>query len=262
MHREGHIIDEIVRYSNMSEAFDRVLRGRKRKKHRQGRELLRHKEETIAGLAARIADASFTLGGYHERDILEYGKKRRLQILSMKDRIAVYAVMNVVDRHLRKRYIRTTCASIKGRGTHDLMRYIRRDMADDPDGTRYAYKFDIRRFYDNVRQDFVMWCFRRVFKDKKLLVLLERFVTMLPEGISFGLRSSQGAGNLLLSVFLDHYLKDKYGVRHYYRYCDDGVVLGETKAELWKIRDAVHGQINSIGLPSSQTSGCSPWARA
>ena len=26
------------------------------------------------------------------------------------------------------------------------------------------------------------------------LVLLERFVTLLPEGISFGLRSSQGAG--------------------------------------------------------------------
>ncbi|MCG4972614.1 hypothetical protein L0M93_28020, partial [Bacteroides cellulosilyticus] len=64
----------------------------------------------------------------------------------------------------------------------------------------------------------------------------------------FGLRSSQGAGNLLLSVFLDHYLKDKYGVRYYYRYCDDGLVLGKTKAELWKIRDAVHGQMGKIDL--------------
>ncbi len=248
MRREGHIMEEIIECHNMSEAFDTVLRGSKRKKSRQGRYLLEHREEVIAELTAALADGSFRLGGYHERDIEEYGKKRKLQILSMKDRIAVFSVMNVVDRHLQKRYIRTTGASIKGRGTHDLMKYIRTDMLGDPEGTRYAYKFDIRRFYDNVRQDFVMWCFRRVFKDEKLLTILGGFVTMLPEGISFGLRSSQGAGNLLLSVFLDHYLKDKYGICHYYRYCDDGLVLGKTKAELWEIRDIIHGQMEMIDL--------------
>ncbi len=248
MHREGHIIEEIIEYHNMAEAFDTVMRGTKRKRSRQGRYLLEHREEVIAELTVALADGSFHLGGYYERDIEEYGKKRRLQILSMKDRIAVFAVMNVVDRHLRKRYIRTTGASIKGRGTHDLMKRIRADIQIDPEGTQYAYKFDIRRFYDNVRQDFVMWCFRRVFKDERLLTVLEGFVTMLPEGISFGLRSSQGAGNLLLSVFLDHYLKDKYGVCHYYRYCDDGLVLGKTKAELWVIRDIIHGQMELIDL--------------
>lgn len=248
MHREGHIIEEIIEYHNMAEAFDTVLRGTKRKRSRQGRYLLEHREEVIAELTASLADGSFQLGGYHERDIEEYGKKRRLQILSMKDRIAVFAVMSIVDRHLQKRYIRTTGASIKGRGTHDLMKCIRTDIQSDPENTRYAYKFDIKRFYDNVRQDFVLWCFRRIFKDEKLLTVLEGFVTMLPEGISFGLRSSQGAGNLLLSVFLDHYLKDKYGVRHYYRYCDDGLVLGKTKAELWVIRDIIHGQMELIDL--------------
>ena len=64
-------------------------------------------------LTASIADGSFRLGGYQEREIEEYGKKRILQILSMKDRIAVFAIMNVVDRHLQKRDIRTTGASIK-----------------------------------------------------------------------------------------------------------------------------------------------------
>ena len=131
---------------------------------------------------------------------------------------------------------------------HDLLSYIRRDLKDDPDGTRYCYKFDVSKFYESVEQDFVMYCVGRIFKDKKLISMLENFVRLMPEGISIGLRSSQGLGNLLLSVFLDHYLKDRYGVRHYYRYCDDGVVLGKTKAELWKIRDAVHEWINSIGL--------------
>ena len=179
-------------------------------------------------------------------EIFEGGKLRRIQVIPMYDRIAVHAIMAVVDCHLRKRFIRTTSASIKKRGMHDLLAYIRRDMSEDPEGTRYCYKFDITKFYESVKQDFVMYCVNRVFKDKKLIAMLDNFVRLMPDGLSIGLRSSQGLGNLLLSVFLDHYLKDRYAVRHFYRYCDDGVVLGKTKAELWKIRDAVHGHVQRV----------------
>ena len=248
MRREGHIIEEVVEYSNMAESFDQVLRGSKRKKSRQGRYLLAHREEVIKELSERIAAGTFTVANYRERIINESGKERRIQILTMKDRIAVHAIMSVVDRHLKARFIRTTSASIKDRGMHDLMKYIRRDMKEDPEGTRYCYKFDISKFYESVNQDFVSYCVRRVFKDKKLIAMLDGFIHMMPQGISIGLRSSQGLGNLLLSVYLDHYLKDRYGVRHFYRYCDDGVVLGKSKAELWKIRDAVHEQLEHIEL--------------
>ena len=248
MRREGYIIEEIVDYSNMAESFNQVLRGKKRKRCRQGRYLLAHREEVIQELTKQIADGSFRVSGYREREIMEGGKLRRIQVLTMKDRIAVHAIMAVVDRHLKKRFIRTTSASIEGRGMHDLMKYIRQDLKDDPEGTRYCYKFDISKFYENVKQDFVMYCVRRVFKDKTLINLLDGFVRMMPEGISIGLRSSQGLGNLLLSVYLDHYLKDRYGVRHFYRYCDDGVVLGNAKSELWKIRDVVHEQLEQIDL--------------
>lgn len=248
MRREGYIIKEIVDYSNMAESFNQVLRGKKRKRCRQGRYLLAHKEEVIQELTKQITDGSFKVSGYREKEIIEGGKLRRIQVLSMKDRIAIHAIMAVVDKHLKKRFIRTTSASIEGRGMHDLMKYIRRDMQDDPEGTRYCYKFDISKFYESVKQDFVMYCVRRVFKDKTLINLLDGFVRMMTEGISIGLRSSQGLGNLLLSVYLDHYLKDKYGVRHFYRYCDDGVVLGNAKSELWKIRDVVHEQLEQIDL--------------
>lgn len=248
MRREGNIVEEITEYANLSEAFDQVLRGTKRKRSRQGRWLLEHREEVIASLRRRIGDGSFRVGGYREREIHEYGKTRHLQILSMEDRMAVNAIMTVVDRHLEKRYIRTTGASIRRRGTHDLMAYIRDDIRKDPKGTRYAYKYDIRHFYENVNQEAAMRCFRRVFKDEKLLAMLESFTTMLDSGISFGLRSSQGTGNLLLSMCLDHELKDRCGVSHYYRYCDDGLVLAGTKEELWAIRDIVHERLEAIGL--------------
>ena len=261
MHREGYIMQEITSYGNMSEAFDRVLRGKKRKKCRQGRYLLAHREEVIAELTAKLADGSFRLGSYHERIICENGKVRHLQILSMYDRIAVYAVMNVVDQYLHKRYIRTTGASIKKRGTHDLRKCMQLDMDNDPEGTRYCYKFDVKHFYDNTKPEFVMRCFRRVFKDKTLLSLLDHFLHLLPEGISFGLRSSQASGNLLLSVFLDHFLKDKYGIKYFYRYCDDGVVLCGHKQENWLARNIVHEQIGEIDLEIKKNERVFPSAK-
>ena len=248
MRRDGHIIEEIVEYSNIAESFDQVLRGSERKKSRQGRYLLAHREEVIQELTQRIADGSFTVQDYREREIREGGKIRRIQILTMKDRIAVHAVMAVVDRHLRRRFIRTTAASIKERGMHDLMAYIRDDINRDPWATAYCYKFDITKFYESVSQDKVMDCVRRVFKDDKLIRILDGFVRLMPAGISIGLRSSQGLGNLLLSIHLDHILKDQLRVPHFYRYCDDGVILAPTKEELWHLRKVVHEQINGIGL--------------
>ena len=212
MRREGHIIEEIVAYPNMAQSFDQVLRGTARKRSRQGRYLLAHREEVIAELSQKIASGNYEIaGGYRERTIIESGKERRIQVLTMKDRIAVHAVMSVVDEHLKRRFIRTTSASIKGRGMHDLKSYIERDLHEHPDETRFCYKFDI-------------------------------------SGVSIGLRSSQGLCNLLLSVHLDHILKDRLGVSFFYRYCDDGAVLAGTKDELWRIRDIVHDLVESIGL--------------
>jgi RNA-directed DNA polymerase len=248
MHRDGNVIREIVDYHNMALSFAAILKGTKRQKSRQGRLLLANKEKVIDELTEEIASGTFKVSGYYEKEIEEGGKKRRIQVLPMRDRVAVNAIMTVVDAHIRRRFIRTTSASIKGRGMHDLLDYIRQDLQRDPEGTQYCYKFDIRKFYESVNQESVMQCVRHVFKDPVLIRLLDGFVHMMPSGISIGLRSSQGLGNLLLSVCLDHYLKDECGVRHFYRYCDDGVVLASSKKQLWAIRSLIHERVASIDL--------------
>lgn len=247
MRREGNIIQEIVEYGNMSDSFDQVLRGTVRKQCREGKELLAHREEVIANLQREIADGTFTVTEYRERDIYEYGKHRRLQIVAMDRRIGCNAIMNVVDKHLHARYIRTSGASIKRRGTHDMMLQVSRVLKDNPH-IRYAYQYDIRHFYDNVVHKVAKDAFAHVFKDKILLKILGSLIDMLETGISFGLRISQATGNLILSIHLDHHLKDEMGVKHYFRYCDDGLVLAESKAELWLIRDAIHEMLEAIGL--------------
>lgn len=245
MRREGNIIPEIIEYGNMSDSFDQVLRGTVRKQCREGQELLAHREEVIANLQREIANGTFTVTEYRERLIVEYGKHRRLQIVVMERRIGCNAIMNVVDKHLHARYIRTSGASIKRRGTHDMMMQVSRVLKENPQ-IRYAYQFDIRHFYDNVDHQVAKDAFAHVFKDKILLKILGSLIDMLETGISFGLRTSQATGNLILSIHLDHPIKDEMGVKHYFRYCDDGLVLAESKAELWVIRDAIHEMLEAI----------------
>lgn len=232
----------------MEQSFRKVLSGTHRKNTRIGKYLLAHKEAVIEELTKQIADGSFRVKSYQEKDVQQAGKIRHIQVIPLRDRIATNAIMNVVDKHMKSQFIRTTSASIQGRGMHDLMKYIQRDMQEDPHGTRYCYKFDIHKFYESINPEHVMDCVRRLFKDEKLISILDGFVHMMPSGLSIGLRSSQGLGNLLLSVHLDHYLKEKCGVRHFYRYCDDVVILGKTKAELWEVRELVHEQMKKIDL--------------
>ena len=246
--KTSNIIDEIIEYCNIYNSIDVVLRGRRRKRLRTGRYILEHRDEIIAKLQKEIKEGTFCITGYREMEVKDSGKVRRVQSVNLYERIGCNAIMHIVEQHVFRRYIRTTGASIKNRGMHDLKAYIEKDIELDPEETKYCYKFDIRKFYESIDQDFMMYALRRMFKYKVLLTILERFVRMMPSGLSIGLRSSQGFGNMLLSMFLDHYLKDNIGVKHFYRYCDDGVVLAGNKNTLWAIRDMVHDRAKIMHL--------------
>lgn len=249
MKRYGYIIEEICEWGNLCDAFKTVVRGTERKRLREGEWLIAHHDEFLESVANEIRSGHIDLGKWHPKDIMERGKQRHLQVFDMKTRIKVAAVMIVVDRYLRRRFIRTTASSIKGRGVQDLKQYIERDLREPGSSIRYWYKYDIKKFYDTVVQEFEKKCVRRVFKDKRLISILDQFIEVLPGGIgmSMGMRSSQGLCNLLLSVYLDHIIKDVERVEDDYRYCDDGVNGAEEKRLLWKIRLVVHRQVESIG---------------
>lgn len=113
MKREDGLIEEITAYPNMHNAVKMVLRGTKRKRCRVGRVLLQDIDKTINRLSGRIRDGTFRLSDYREYLIKDGPKERVVQSVSLENRIVLNAVMNVVDERLKKRFIRTTAASIK-----------------------------------------------------------------------------------------------------------------------------------------------------
>lgn len=246
--KTSNIIEEIVAESNLRNSLAVVMRGTRRKTTRTGRWIMRHQDEVVQRLAGEIRSGEFRISGYQEMIVTDGSKKRTVQAIPLIERIGINAIMSVVEAKIHNRYVRTTAASIKGRGMHFLLNKIRKDMAADPEGMKYAYKYDIRKFYENINQDFMMYSLRRMFKDRVLLTMLERFVRLMPRGLSIGLRSSQGFGNMLLSMHLGHYMKDQMGRKHAYWYCDDGDDHSPDKREAWHVRDLTHERVEAMSL--------------
>lgn len=248
MKRYGYIIEEIISEANMNDSFDYVMRGSKRKKCRTGRYIIKHRGEVIADLQKRIGEGNYKISTFRTYTINERGKEREIQSIPLIDRIALNAIMRVVEKYLNRRFISDSAASIKGRGMHYLLKRMVRDMKRDKDGTRYVYKCDIRKFYQSIDQNLMMQLLNSVFKDKKLLDILESCVRMLPTGMSIGLRTSQALGNLYLDHFVDHELKDRLGAFYYRRYCDDMVTQGSSYRELTMYRQTIHKNVSMAKL--------------
>lgn len=242
------LIEEIIQEDNIRRSIHVVLRGKKRKKSRTGRCILKYEDKFIRSIAIKIKTGEFRTTRYQEGDVLDGPKVRRVQSIPILDRIAANAVMAVVEKHVFKAYIRTTAASIKNRGAHDLLSIILRDIKEHPNEMRYIYQSDFKKFYESICQDFMMFSLRRMFKGKILMGIFESFVRMMPSGISIGLRSSQGFGNMMLSMHLDHYIKDRKRWKRYYRYCDDVWAGAKTKKELWEFRNMNHQQADYMKL--------------
>lgn len=247
--KDSEILPLITAPANLRQSIFKVLEGTARKQSPQGREILAHIDQVEAWLAAEISAGKFRLTCFGEEIIEERGKTRKIQFLySYYEKMGIHAIMNVVEKLTFNRLIRTTGASLKRRGTHDLLQLIRRDMAEDPEGTRFTYSDDISKFYESIDQEVMMDCLRHYFKGPIILTMLERFVRLLRQGLSIGLRSSQHYGNLLLSLYIDHVIKSGEGYKHFYRYCDDKRLMAGDKAELWRGAHIIERQTEKAHL--------------
>lgn len=240
----GNLIHLIIEHSNMNDAFDEVVGdlGAKRKAIYE-----KNREKIISKLQDEIKTGKFRIKHFKEYEVKDGRKKRRIQSPIVRERIGCNAIMRVVERFVYPTVIKTSAASIKGRGMHKLSKKIRRDIENDRYGTRYYYQSDIHKFYESICQIKMIRCIERYIKDKELLPILRSFITLMEHGLSIGLRSSQCYGNLYLSI-VDHYMKEVIGVKYYYRYCDDIVMLAGSKKELWRYRNALWEQIEKLDL--------------
>lgn len=232
----------------------------------------------LAGLQYMLKNHLFKTSEY-EIFILNEGKKKRdvYKLPFFPDRIAQWAILQVIEPFLVANMTADTYSAIPGKGiqpiVNDLRGYYKTKRVDgkkksvwvpsilltDEENTRYCYKIDLHHYYQSINHEVLKQKFRKVFKDPELLWLLDEIADSINTateedlielslsgeievdpntGIPIGNYMSQYSGNFYLSSF-DHWVKEELHVKHYYRYMDDVVIFSSSKEELHEIHRKV-----------------------
>lgn len=173
-------------------------------------------------------------------------KKREIYRLPYRDRIVHHAIMNIVEPIWVSVFTKDTYSCIKGRGIHQAAAHMKIALRNDPEGTQYCLKIDVRKFYPSINHEILKGIIRKRIKCKLLLKLLDEIIDSAP-GVPIGNYLSQYFANLYLAYF-DHKVKECLGVKYYFRYADDMVVLAGNKEELHRILAAFHKELSELDL--------------
>lgn len=256
----NNLIPEIVSLTNMVESFDYVINYLA---YERQKELYRPKSKKwVESLTQEIADGSFRISrdDVNEIHVKDGPKERDVQAPKIYKRIGIHAIMVVIERYTYPTLIKNTASSIKGRGMHWLHHIIEDDLNNVGQEYPFYYKNDIHHYYDSIDQNKMKEVIREYVSDPILLPILDSFITLMPAGLSKGLRSSQCFSNLYLSPVHHRMLKEvpsykiinSDGVEEtrylYYNYCDDTAFRAKTKKELWRLRDIYVSEVERLGL--------------
>lgn len=232
----------------------------------------------LAGLQYMLKNHLFKTSEY-EIFILNEGKKKRdvYKLPFFPDRIAQWAILQVIEPFLVANMTTDTYSAIPGKGIQPIVNDLRgcyktkiidgkkksvwvpSILLSDEENTRYCYKIDLHHYYQSINHEVLKQKFRKVFKDPELLWLLDEIADSINTateedlielslsgeievdpntGIPIGNYMSQYSGNFYLSSF-DHWVKEELHVKHYYRYMDDVVIFASSKEELHEIHRKV-----------------------
>ena len=167
------------------------------------------------------------------------GKEREIYKLPyFPDRIVHHAILQVLEPIWKKTFITTSYQSIKGRGVHRAKKDVEKAVRNAEKPMHYL-QMDIKKFYPSVDNTIMERIVARKIKCKGTLWLLSVIIRSM-KGLPIGNYISQYLGNLYLT-YLDHYVKEVLGVKWYFRYCDDIVLLGYDKEVLARYKDIIIG---------------------
>ena len=234
MKRIGYLFDKVCDLDNLRLAEINAGAGKgSRKEVAQFRANL---EQNMAGIRADLVDKTYHTSAY-TCFIKHEPKERVIFKLPYRDRVIQWAIMQVLVPIWTPIFTRDTYACIKGRGVHSLLRRLRQDLRNDPDGTIFCYKIDIRKFYPSITHSILKDVIRKRIKDPDLLWLLDDIIDSA-DGVPIGNYISQYFANLYLAE-LDHIAKEQWHIKYYYRYADDIVILSDSKEFLHSIHSKI-----------------------
>ena len=243
MKRYGNLYAQIHDIENLRVAYENARRGKTKTK--PVIQVDKNPNCYLLKIQQILENECFVNGEYNTFELIERGKRRIIHALPFfPDRIIHHAIVQILGPIWIKSFIRDSYSSIPGRGVHDGVRRIKRIMPNCKGW--YALKCDIKKFYPSIDHDTLKAIIQAKIKDPSVLKILHTIIDS-EAGVPIGNYLSQYFGNVVLNPF-DHWIKEDKGVKYYFRYCDDFVLLHPSKEKLHELRKEITEYLRSLKL--------------
>ena len=183
-------------------------------------------------------------------------KRRTITVAPFRDRVVHHALIAAIGPHLERGMDPDSFGCRTGKGTDAALARAVTLARRHP----WALRADVAAFFASVPHDPLLDQLARLFKDRRLVALVERILRAgagRPEpgsppgrGLPIGHLTSQWFANLYLTP-LDHALRALPEARGLVRYMDDVIVLGRTRADLRRVRTALETALGALGLTTN-----------
>lgn len=241
MKRKGNLYQQIISPENLELS---ELKARKGKTRQYGVRLFdKNKDYNLQMLHEILKIKTYKTSDYITFPVFEPKERLVFKLPYFPDRIAHHAVMNVLEPLFTNWFTNDSYSSIKGKGIHNASFNLKKALKDKSN-TTYCLKLDIVKFYPNVDHEILKQILRKKIKDQDLLWLLDEIIDSA-DGLPIGNYLSQYFANFYLTYF-DHWIKENQGVKYYFRYADDIVILSNDKNQLHHILSAIKQYLNDI----------------
>ncbi|MCW0484079.1 RNA-directed DNA polymerase [Gaoshiqia sediminis] len=241
--RNGTLFDRFVSHYTLVEAAMKAQVGKRKSKQIQ--DFNKKFGENIQRLHDQLASEMGIPCQYRSMKVFE-PKERNIMIAPFyPHRIIHQAIVMVMKDSWIGNLIDNTYACIKGRGIHACMFDVRDALSQDQAGTRYCLKMDVSKYFDSIDHEVLKQLIRQELDDARLLHVIDNQIDSVPGGVGvpIGNLTSQYFANIYLTP-LDHFCHEVLGLKYYFRYMDDVVMLHSDKAFLHHCRVAIENYLN------------------
>lgn len=236
-----HLSEKILTIENFRLAYKNATKGKRH--YKEVKEIDKDPETYIQNLLEEVKSKKYVVSDYIVFQLYTGHKWRDIYKLPMKDRIVQHAIMNICEPIFRESFILDTYSSIRTRGTHLGLSRLKSALKDSE--YKYCMKLDIHKCYPSLDKEILKAKVARKFNDAFLNWLFGVIIDSCEHGVPIGNYTSQYFNNFYFSDF-DHWLKEVKGVKYYFRYCDDMIILGKTKEELHQLLKEIQQKMDEL----------------
>lgn len=228
---QGHnLFERVISLENLYRAWEKFRRGKMN--NFDVLSFARGLEDNIFSLHESLLKRIYRHGRY-EHFFVHDPKRRYISKATVRDRIAHQAIVQIIEPLFEPSFIFDSYSSRKDKGTHTAVHRLERFFRQATANYRfavYALKCDIRRFFDSVRHDILLNIIKRKITNEDIIWLIQEILQSYcanstpGHGLPLGNATSQLFANVYLDG-LEHFVKEKFGMRWYMRFCDDFIIL-------------------------------------